>query len=549
MTKLALILSGGASLGSYTGGAVTEILRALEEARGGGELELAVVTGSSAGALNAALAARAVAVNPALRPWIRRAWLDGADAHALLQANRSDRRGLLDISVLEDLASSLVAGEPAADDRPGRAMGSRLRVGISLSNLDGIPYENRYGFLNVRDRFYGTRVHRDWMEFGFGRQGGAADPGWEELKEAAVASAAFPLAFPPRRISRDPDDYPGALLEDPEKDGVEMWYADGGLLDNRPVGLAKELVERDPDHGTDDWRYIVVDPYLEDDGASERIRPAELDSPARTAERVVRALMGGGAARDWATAQKTNARLQILDRLVRHLPRLSSRLDDPDAVGLGRDIGRLAEDVAEMKVAVARRSHGSPGGGDPVVDYLEENLSRILADPRYRNVLAEAETRAGRTRMAKTVFILESAAGLRDKDPMDLYLVAPPTGERLAGAFLGNFGGFFNREWRVADFRAGRRDARRLLTGPLGGLIDYEEAEEEVYSPRGLEPSFAQLDDRARRQLRAFLEREVDEVLAGLRPGGLASFFSWAWKPAVRRWAVDRAMDRLRSTG
>lgn len=546
MTKLALILSGGASLGTYVGGAVTEILTALEDGRSRDGLELAVVAGSSAGALNAGLAARTVAVNPNLRPWIRRAWIDGVDAGSLLTPDRSDRRGLLDVAALDDLASALVAGEAAADDRPGRAMGAELQVGVTLSNLDGVPYENRYGFLNLRDRFYGTRVHRDQMTFRFERERGADDPGWDHLKEAAVASASFPLAFPPRRMARDPEDYPGALLEDSEEDGVSMWYADGGLLDDRPIGLTKQLVERDPGHRTDDWKYVLVDPYLEDDGASERIRPGELNSPLRIGERIVRALMGQGAARDWVTAQKTNARLEILGRMVRHLPRLASRLDDPDAVGLGRDIGRLAEEVAEMKVAVSRR-HERDAGGDPVVDYLEENLSRIQSDPSYSDAFRDTDTRAGKTRVAKTIFVLESAAGLRDKDLMDLYLVAPPRDERLAGAFLGNFGGFFNREWRLEDFRAGRRDARRLLTGPLGELVDYEPADPEEYSTRGLTPSFDDLGAADRGRLRDFLGGEVDRVLHQVRPGGLSSVLSWAWKPAVRRWAVDGAMDRLRS--
>ena len=39
-----------------------------------------MITGSSAGALNAALAARCLAVNRNLLPWIEKAWVDAADA-------------------------------------------------------------------------------------------------------------------------------------------------------------------------------------------------------------------------------------------------------------------------------------------------------------------------------------------------------------------------------------------------------------------------------------------------------------------------------------
>lgn len=547
MTKIALILSGGASLGSYVGGAVTEILAALEEGSGGDRPRVGVITGSSAGALNAALAARTLLVNPNVRPWIERAWVDAADDRTLLRPERPDRRGFLDVSAVEELMEAMVTAEPAADDRVSDAVASPLRVGVTLSNLDGIPYDFRYGFLNVADRFYGTRIYRDWVELELDATAGAEDPRWTELREAAVASASFPLAFPPRRLRRDPDDYPGARLE--SGDGrLPMWYADGGLFENEPLGLAKRLVERDPDHRRDEWKYVLVDPYMEEDGVERRGETADIASTAELAERLTRAVLGQGAARDWIRANRVNARLEILEDLVTNIPEFAGRLDDPDAVGLGREIGRLAERVAEMKVAVRRGGDGD-GGGDPVVDYLEQNLERIQSDPRYERAFRDADTRAGRSRIAKTIFILESAAGLRDKDPMDLYLVAPPRGERLAGAFLGNFGGFFHRDWRSNDFRAGRRDARRLLTGSLADVVDYSPAPDEAYAVEDLRPGFADVPARGKQRLERFLEAEVERALDDLRPGGMASLFSWAWKPMVRRFAVKRLMERLRTLG
>lgn len=542
--RLALILSGGVSLGTYTAGAVSEILLALSRDRRR-DAAVHVIAGASAGAITAGLAARALAVNPALLPWIERAWVDALDAEVLLNPARADRSALLDAAAAEELSRHLIAAEPASDDRPSDAAGDPLRVGIALTNLSGVAYDLRYGFLNAPDRTYGIRVHRDWMEFSLSRGLAAAAAVWERLRSAAVASASFPLVFPPRVLERRRAEYPGArFANDEEGDTVRMWYADGGLVENEPVGLAKRLVERFPDHRDAEWRYILVDPYME--GGSERdgISADPSGSAVRAAAMVTRALLGHAAARDWVQANKVNARLEILEALVSRLPDIGDRLRDPQALGIGRSIGELAERVAEMKVAV-RRGPVSPAG-DPVVAYLDENLERIGSDPRFASAFQDVEARAVRTRIAKLIFILESAAGLRDKEPMPLYLVAPPEGESLAGELLGNFGGFLHREWRAHDFRAGRRDARHLLERALDDVIAYDPDEPAAYEPGDVEASFEALPSEARRRLERFVRREADGWLDRLEPGPLGKLTAWAWKPVLRGWAARRAMEALR---
>ena len=95
MTKIALVLGGGVSLGSYIGGAISELLHAIQTnslRSDGGPVRVHVITGTSAGAINAALAARSLAVNAELLPWIEKAWVDVASAEHLLNPNRADRR-------------------------------------------------------------------------------------------------------------------------------------------------------------------------------------------------------------------------------------------------------------------------------------------------------------------------------------------------------------------------------------------------------------------------------------------------------------------------
>lgn len=547
MTRLALILSGGASLGSYVGGAVSEILYALERRETDVPVSVDVITGTSTGALNAALAARTLCVNQNLRPWIERTWVEAMDAGVLLNPERDDRRGLLDAGALDDLTRSLVDADPATDDSRSRHAGRPLRVGLSLTNLDGLPHDFRYGFLNAPDRFYGARVHRDWAEFEVGERRHAGSDLWGAMAETAAASSSLPPFFPPKRLTRELDDYPGARI-DARGDRAEMWYGDGGLSETRPITLARRLARRGERGRGDDWRYVVVNPDLRERGMGETTTGGPLPSAGAAAERTVDAVLGEAAARDWREAHRDNVRVEILEALAERLPALHGKMDDPDAIGLGRHIGELAERVAEMKVTVHRG--GDDGSGDPALDYLEENLARIESEPRWAPALEPVSSRAGRARIKKLIFILETAAGLRDRPGLPLHLVAPDRGEELAGDFLAGAGGFLEPRWRARDFRAGRRDARGLLTRELADVMEYEPASDEAYSvPESFTGSTEELPAGAREKLRSAVAAEVGTAVDELRPGGLAALFSWAWKPALKRWATDRTLEALEETG
>ncbi len=544
MTRIALVLGGGASLGSYIGGAVTEIIRAVEGNRQRETVVIDVITGASAGALNAALAARCLTVNRHLLPWIERAWVDGADASVLLNPARPEREGWLDISVLDELTRTLVDSDAASDDGASKAAGKSVRLGFTLANLYGVPYDYRYRFLNEPERSFGARVHTDNIRFDLTTKSRAGNPVWGEIAGAAVASASFPFAFPSRRIGRRKADYPGARLSAGPDGKVDMWYLDGGLFDNAPLGLARDLVELETGHRNDDRRYLFVEPGFESSGPG----PLGSDGPPGTltgmASALARAVLGQGAARDWMVANRINSRLEILQALVKRLPELAPELTDPQALALGRYIGELAEHVAEIQVAAD--GGDVEGADDPVVDYLDSQVERIEIDPAYSGTLSRIDSRAGRARLAKLIFVLEAAGGLQDKDVLPLYLVAPETSESLSGDFLGHFGGFFNREWRANDFRAGRRDARRVIEETLPDVISYDPGDKADYRVEKIDPSFASIPTAGRARLKDLVDAEADRVLSELRPGPIAAAFGWAWKPVVRRWAAERTMTALR---
>lgn len=515
MTHLALVLGGTASLGAYTGGAVDEVFRALQRNRREEDVRLGVVTGASSGAIAAAMAARAAVVNPALVPWAAKFWRLGLRDELLLDPDRDDRTGWLATGALEQLLGELVDGPSASDDGPAPFLSEALHLGFSLQRL-GPALGGAVGGPGEE------------IVFRLGASHAAGHPVWAEVLEAALAGSALPLVFPPRRApAGEDDDRPTFRVGD-------------GLATERPLSLAHRLAAGHP-AADGAWRFVVVAPGLGGDGeADDREPPSEV---ADVAALLARSAVGRGMALDLLGASGDEERAELLRALVHRLPDIHGRLDDPEAVGLGRRVGELAERVAEWEV---ERGAFRPASSDPVLDHLDRELARIQERTAYAAAFSELDGRAGRTRMAKLVYVLEATAGLRGHQDRRIHLVAPDADRPLAGGGMAGLRGFFSREAREADFAAGRRDARRVLEGGLSDLVGYEPDEEPAYraeSPAG--EGLTGLSSEERRRLRSFLRREADRRLDDLAPGGIAGlFFGWA-RSGVRERMVERLLDRL----
>lgn len=538
MTKIALVLSGSAAAGAYTAGATVELLRALEADRSG-STEVGVLAGSGAGAFVAALAARSLVVNPNLVPWIERSWAEALDVDVLLNPRRRGRRGWLDREPVEELLGHMVAGEPARDDSPSGALGDPLQLGFALTDLHGRLRTRPVADPGSPEESFGRVDHRSSVEFELTAARRAGDPVWREVAAAAAAGFARAGVFPPRRLLLGREGGDG-------EEGVPRWHGEaaGGL--DRPIRLARRLQRRARSSPGEAWRYVVVDPRLTVDPAEDEPLRAgeEPDSAAAAAGLWRRALEAHGLPEEWETAQDTGARLRMLRDLVERLPEIHGSLGDPDAVGLGRRIGELAERVAERQVSL-RAGELEQLPGDPVLHHMDRHLQRIQQDPAYAPVFEETDSRAGRTRLAKLVYVLESLGDLQGKEPLQAHLVAPDPETRLMTAEMAGLAGFLSPDRRRHDIAAGRRDARRLLTGPLSDLVAYEPDEEEAYRPPGSVAGSAGLSDPERRRLLPRLEAEADRILEDLRPGGLGGLFFGLVRPGLRRAAGRRMLAAL----
>lgn len=549
MRRLALVLSGGVSLGTFQAGVVDELLFLLGEVdRRAGELGREdlrvvpdVVTGASAGAMTGALAARAILQHDERRANLHRAWVEEASLPRFLA--RPPRNALLDPEALRDMADRFLGVRPGEPVAPPPFAPDALHAAFTLANLTGedwvLPVRHPGAddvlatfFSHVR-RFRLPREEADGAE-GRRPRGGleSARRRWRELAETALASGHFPLAFPPVRLDGEGD--PRAASAAPE-DGYT--FVDGGLFNNAPLRPAIELARRLDGGEVDPERvFLLVDPHL-----SRSARDAELgpDTPLNAqATRIVEAIRGESSALDWLRTLRTNRELEWRDRAVELVAGMLPEEGDPR---LAEQVARLREVAGEV-VEEKRRIHGEAAYGP---GYLEEALerTRLRHLPRLGARLGDAGgavdgDRAEAATLA--IFLLNAVGGLDRKTSIQADVIhARP--EETAGDRLRGFAGFFCRDWRESDYRLGRRKARARLPRILGvedlGPFPAEaHPHRELYEPF-LDPETVTVEAAPpgmRREVRDLLAERAVELLAGV---GLAD-------GRIRRFLARRAARR-----
>jgi hypothetical protein len=332
--ELALVLGGTVSAGAYTAGVVDFLIEALDEwtkLRDGGDVKapkhkvvLKVITGTSGGGVNAAIAARALACD---FPHVVRSTpgTDGDTGNPFYNVwiNRLRLAGLLDTSDIDQKSLvSLLNGKPIDDGADyicafaGNKLGvlrsyiaNPLRVILTVTNLRGIPYKTSFGSGLLSETFVD---HADYCRFavvypngslavprpdelvlGFENARLPQATDWPTFSLFARATAAFPLGFPPRALVRPTEHYRYRVVVLPSDKPSDLasvvphvpdWSAliptgetevpsdyhfltvDGGATDNEPIELARTalvgVLGRNPRDGSDANRAVMlIDPF------------------------------------------------------------------------------------------------------------------------------------------------------------------------------------------------------------------------------------------------------------------------------------------------
>jgi hypothetical protein len=473
--RLAITIAGAVSLGSYEAGVLYEVLDAIHHHNNNpatapeNRITIDVVTGASAGCMTGIILAQKLMYNadqfvgpydnPLYNIWVKRITLEelqdpGEDEPALHSLFSSD----LIETISREALLARYEGAPQETHRHA-AVGDSIRVGAALTNLNGIAYGYEVSpggeFLYID---YGDQFSREVA-------GASSDNRdfWEPLRQAAVASGAFPIAFRPQDIYRSAKketiDYPSSNIMPWSQDPQPYTYSDGGILQNQPLGMAKNLVDLIDFHLHQDSRYyLFVSPHAKDPNTNDSLRAGNADY-FHLILRLISVAVGQSGFQDWITAKDVNASLTLLDQRAKGLR---------DAIYNGQiNITALTiTSKSVLQLFFPDDKHQPPGARE--AETIDQAKARIAS--QYHDWISDLSAIPGAPdALRDSILAFETSAGLGARDCMTIYGVTAKDSE-LAGAGIQAFLGFFDQSFRDHDYDVGRSHARAVLTDSALGV-------------------------------------------------------------------------------
>jgi len=299
---------------------------------------------------------------------------------------------------------------------------------------------------------------------------------WDFLRRAALATGAFPFAFRVIDLIRDISDFARADLNLSRHEETKRFsYTDGGVFQNEPLGLAKELVDQSPPSQDSNARfYLFVAPGSK---PSQVVRTfcAENADLFRTATRLIASIREQAAFQDWIETEKTNQRVKLFEDGARLLQKLFKQVEPAYTSAFAKAMTDILPEASQ------ERSEQHP------------NISESLQDARNRlrnRFKREYDSLPDQSKepWLDTILFLKTAAGLTKKDQMEVYSVTVESCQ-LAGGALSAFAGFFEKAYRQHDYDLGRVAAREFIcklnktsfaNAATLGPIDYGAATEQI---------------------------------------------------------------------
>lgn len=530
--RLAITIAGAVSLGSYEAGVLYEVLDAIHQHNVSPEtledehIEVDVLTGASSGGMTAAIVAHKMlyAANEFRGPYdnpLYNVWVKQIDLTGLMNTvddgspeSESALQSIFSSNMVERIAAETLTDRYKTGEWPApithMAAAKSISLGMTLTNLNGVDY----GYdMQPSGRFIFTR-HEDQMTRVLSVGGTDNRAVWEEIRDAAVASGSYPLAFRAKELDRRRADYVASNLEPWTDDPSRFTYTDGGVLQNEPLGMAKRLVNAIDNHWHNSSRfYLFVSPHGRNSSADSSFREVNADY-FHMLRRLAKVLLGQSEFQDWITAVEVNEQIALLDA------RAAEIAEQLQAGGLkSASLKRTAEGV--LKVLFKQPKNGV---GRRVAKITSESLAdaRARIEHQYRQEIATLGVGSFAAEAFRdTVLALETAASLGDRDYMRIYGMAVSE-ELLAGAELSAFLGFFDERYRVHDYDRGRMVARNVLTS--SAMSEPGELGPIRYTPTRINPidstlnglQLSQLSSEEQQVFRDGIKKRVNELVRDL---------------------------------
>ena len=350
--KLAITISGAVSLGSYESGVIFEVLDALTQHNQWANqnnlrderFEIDVLTGASAGGMTAAMIAQRLlydgpSMSQAYDNPLYNAWVSTVDIEGLLARGPKEdvTHSVLSSDFVTGISDNYLTGRyknqpqppPAPQSHPALTSDHKLQLGLALSNLNGVDY---YRSTLSGGQFIYTR-HEDQLVREIDLVSDDRREVWEGIRAAAVACGAFPAAFRVQDLVRDIVEYTSLYLDRSiwnGQAGRAFTYTDGGVFQNEPLGMAKNLVEKVPGGRLNAAQraYLFIAPKPKK-SSEVKYSPnpkgyfcaANADYRA-LASRLADSVIGQSEFQDWSVAEGYNDQLLLLDERARELQTL-----------------------------------------------------------------------------------------------------------------------------------------------------------------------------------------------------------------------------------
>ena len=527
--RLAITIAGAVSLGSYEAGVLYEVLDAIHQHNTSDgvtddeKILIDVMTGASAGAMTAAIVAQKMLYsanefrgpydNPLYNVWVKRIDLggllktvDGATGEV-----EPPLRSIFSSNMVEGIAKDTLLGRYATGEWPAAithmAAARSISIGMTLTNLNGVDY----GYdMQPCGKFIYTR-HEDQMTRVVSVDGSDKPEVWQELVDASVASGAYPLAFRAKEMDRSRGEYAKNGLEPWTDDPSRFTYTDGGILQNEPLGMAKNLVDEIDKHWYNDSRfYLFVSPHGRTSSADSSFCEVNADY-FQMMKRWAKVLLGQSEFQDWITAVEMNEQIALMDARASELAE-KLRSGEIKSGSLKRTADGLLKVLFTQPTRTGTRQVAKIGK-----ESLAEARKRI--EHQYKDEIASLGLGSySADAFRDTVLAFETAANLGQCDYMRIYGIAVSE-ELLAGADLTGFLGFFDERYRAHDYDRGRMVARLVLTDPV--MCEAGELGPIRYTPKHTNPidstlnglQLGQLSIEEQKEFREGVKKRVGEMV------------------------------------
>ena len=478
--KMAITISGAVSLGSYESGVIFEVLDALAQHNqwasasnlSDERIEIDVLTGASAGGMTVAMIAQrllydGLSMSQAYDNPVYNAWVSDVDIVGLLARGPTEdvTHSVLSSDFVTRISETYLMGryknqpQPPPTPQPHAALSSdhKLQLGLALSNLNGVDY---YRSTLSGGQFIYTR-HEDQFVSEIDQIPDDRPELWERIRAMAVACGAFPVVFRVQDLVRNIVEYTSPYLVRGIWDGqasTKFTYTDGGVFQNEPLGMAKNLVEQVPggrlNAAQRGYLFIAPKPKQSDEvknSPDPNVGFSAANANYKTlASRLADSVIGQSEFQDWSVAEGYNDQLLLLDERAGELQSLFLS-------------GTLTPAMTSPVSDALLRSFFAEGNHLTPASLANLNAARTQLRQQYA---AEYARFGGRAVIADawlaTVLVLELAARLHEKEEMLIYdFVAVP--EQLASNGLLAFAGFFDVSYRKHDYDYGRSVAQQQL--------------------------------------------------------------------------------------